>query len=83
MARSNALYFSMKSSLKSPIKSHADKAAAIKAAGIDGHIFDKKLEIQMKVTQAEDGSLFADIPEKNGFDFKRNLIDSNMINQYY
>ena len=83
MANSHAPYFSIKSSLTTQIKSHTNKDAAIKAAGNEGYIFDRMLDIQMIVAKSDDGQLVTDIPPSSEFNFKRKLLDSNILTSAY
>jgi hypothetical protein len=83
MARANSPYFSVGSKESAPIKSHTNKAAAIKAAGKDGYIFDRMLEIQMFISKNEEGALETDVSPDTAFDFKAKLYESSMLHSHY
>lgn len=83
MAGSNSPYFSVTAKEAAPIKSHGNKEKAIKAAGKDGYIFDKILDLQMPISENEDGKLEIDYNPNSSFNFKKELYDKNILTSHY
>lgn len=80
---SNSPFFSVKSDDFAPIKSHKEKAKAIKAAGENGYIFDKILDIQMYVVKNDQGDLELDISPDASFNFKSRLYEESILTSHY
>lgn len=82
MANGNLPYFSI-GAKKAAIKSHNSKESAIKAAGSQGYIFDKMLDIQMIVVKNDDGKLETDFSPDNSFNFKEKLLKESILRTHF
>lgn len=82
MANGNSPFFSI-GATKASIKSHNSKDKAIKAAGQNGYIFDRILEIQMIVVENEEGELETDISPDQSFCFKDKLVEESILSTCY